>query len=70
MKTLTRRQLQQAPARARHAADDGPLIVTDRGKPAYVLLSYDDYRHLPGIRFEAAPAVGSAHRVGTGSGPE
>ncbi len=31
---------------AKRAAADGPVIVTDRGEPAFVLLSMEDYRRL------------------------
>ncbi|MGH3098113.1 MAG: type II toxin-antitoxin system prevent-host-death family antitoxin [Streptosporangiales bacterium] len=31
---------------AKRAAAAGPVVITDRGEPAYVLLSIDDYRHL------------------------
>ncbi|MER9625881.1 type II toxin-antitoxin system Phd/YefM family antitoxin [Mesorhizobium sp. M0222] len=27
---------------------DGPVIITDRGKPAHVLLSFDEYKRLTG----------------------
>jgi len=33
---------------AKRATEDGPVIVTDRGTPAYVLLRYEDYRRLTG----------------------
>lgn len=45
----------QNPSEANRAAEDGPLIVTDRGKPAYVLLRYDAYQRLTGER-GAVPA--------------
>ncbi|KPF86256.1 prevent-host-death protein [alpha proteobacterium AAP38] len=44
------REFNQNPSKAKRAADDGPLIVTDRGKPAYVLLRYDAYKRLTGER--------------------
>lgn len=34
--------------RAKRAAERGPVIITDRGKPAYVLLRHDAYRRLTG----------------------
>ncbi len=46
--TLTSREFNQDLARAKRAAAGGPVIVTDRGKPAHVLLSYDEYRSLLG----------------------
>jgi prevent-host-death family protein len=33
---------------AKRAADAGPVVITDRGEPAYVLLSIDEYRRLHG----------------------
>ena len=44
--TLTSRELNQDVARAKRAARSGPVFITDRGKPAHVLLSIDDYRRL------------------------
>ena len=34
--------------RARRAAKSGPVLITDRGKPAHVLLSIEDYQRLAG----------------------
>jgi prevent-host-death family protein len=48
--TITSRDFNQDVSRAKRAADDGPVIVTDRGGPAYVLLRYDAYRKLTGKR--------------------
>lgn len=31
---------------AKRAADEGPVVITDRGKPAYVLVSIDEYRRM------------------------
>jgi prevent-host-death family protein len=31
-----------------HAADQGPVFITDKGRARYVLLSIDDYRRLSG----------------------
>jgi prevent-host-death family protein len=31
---------------AKAAADKGPVIITDRGRPAHVLLSFEDYQKL------------------------
>jgi prevent-host-death family protein len=51
---ISSREFNQNVSRARRVADSGPVIITDRGKPAYVLLSHDAYRRLasdePGIR--------------------
>jgi prevent-host-death family protein len=44
--TLTSRELNQDIGRAKRAARLGPVVVTDRGKPAHVLLSFEEYRRL------------------------
>lgn len=44
--TMTSREFNQATSRAKLAADTGPLVVTDRGEPAYVLLTYADYTQM------------------------
>lgn len=48
MSTLTSRELNQDIARAKREAADGPVFITDRGKPSHVLLSIEDYRRLTG----------------------
>lgn len=37
--TLSSREFNQDTSRAKKAADAGPVIITDRGRPAHVLLS-------------------------------
>ncbi len=46
--TLSSREFDQDVSRAKRAADEGPVIITDRGEPAYVLLRHDAYRRLTG----------------------
>ena len=46
--TITARDFNQDVSRAKRAADEGPVIITDRGEPAYVLLRHDAYRRLVG----------------------
>lgn len=46
--TLTGRELNQDLGRAKRAANDGPVIITDRGKPAHVLLSFEEFKRLTG----------------------
>ncbi len=46
--TLSARDFNQDVGRAKKAAIHGPVIITDRGKPAHVLLSIDEYRRLRG----------------------
>ncbi|HVL66060.1 MAG TPA: type II toxin-antitoxin system Phd/YefM family antitoxin [Vicinamibacterales bacterium] len=44
--TLPSRDFNQDTGRAKHAARRGPVIITDRGRPAHVLLTYEDYQQL------------------------
>jgi prevent-host-death family protein len=44
--TLSSRQFNQDSSRAKKAAESGPVVITDRGRPAHVLLTFDDYRRL------------------------
>ncbi|MBM5825424.1 MAG: type II toxin-antitoxin system Phd/YefM family antitoxin [Cyanobacteria bacterium M_surface_10_m2_119] len=46
--TISSREFNQDAAGAKRAALDGPVFITDRGRPAHVLLSIDDYRRLSG----------------------
>ena len=48
--TFTSREFNRDVSAAKRAAANGPVIVTDRGQPAYVLLGIDDYRRLDGER--------------------
>lgn len=46
--TLTSREFNQDSGKAKRASLEGPVFITDRGEPAHVLLSIDDYRKLTG----------------------
>lgn len=45
---VSSREFNQDVSRAKRAADKGPVIITDRGEPAYVLMRHDAYRRLAG----------------------
>ncbi len=51
--TMTSREFNQHTGAAKTAADSGPVVITDRGKPAYVLLANAEYERLAG---EKSPA--------------
>lgn len=46
--TITSREFNQDAAGAKRAANKGPVFITDRGRPAHVLLSIEQYRRLTG----------------------
>ena len=55
--TLTAREFNQDVSRAKRAADNGPVVITDRGEPAHVLLKYEDYQRLSGCGMSLAEAL-------------
>lgn len=57
--SMTSRDFNQAASRAKKAAEDGPVFITDRGRPAHVLLSYDHYQRLIGDDRSLADIFGS-----------
>jgi len=46
--TFSSRQFNQDTSRAKKAAQEGPVFITDRGQPAHVLLSYGEYQKIVG----------------------
>ena len=62
--TLTSRELNQDLARAKRAAKLGPVVVTDRGKPAHVLLSFSEYQRLTASGRTLAEALGMPDAAG------
>ncbi len=48
MHTFSSREFTRDVSAAKRAAVDGPVFITDRGKPAYALLSIEQYHRLSG----------------------
>ncbi len=48
--TISSRTFNQDASGAKRAAQDGPVFMPDRGKPAHVLLSIEAYRRLAGLQ--------------------
>lgn len=46
--TISSRQFNQDAGGAKKAAAAGPVFITDRGRPAHVLLTFDAYQELVG----------------------
>ncbi len=55
--TLTSREFNQDASGAKKAAAKGPVFITDRGRPAHVLLTIEDYRRLAGEQTSVAEAL-------------
>lgn len=45
---VTSREFNQDTGGAKKSAEQGPVFITDRGRPAHVLLSIREYRRLTG----------------------
>jgi prevent-host-death family protein len=46
--TVSSREFTRDIAAAKRAAVEGPVLITDRGEPAFALLNIDDYYRLTG----------------------
>ena len=46
--TISSRHFNQDTSGAKKAAKDGPVFITDRGRPAHVLLTFDEYKKIIG----------------------
>lgn len=55
--TLSSRELNQDVTRAKKATKSGPVFITDRGKPAHVLLSIEEYQQLTKQRRNIADSL-------------
>ena len=55
--TLSSREFNQQASEAKRAANSGPVFITDRGRPAHVLLSFEDYQRLTKQRRNIADSL-------------
>ncbi len=58
--TLSSREFNQRASQAKKAATKGPVFITNRGQPAHVLLSIEDYRKLTGRQMTLVDALAQA----------
>jgi prevent-host-death family protein len=54
MNTFSSREFNRRVGEAKKAANEGPVFIINRGQPAYVLLTIDDYRALAAPRQDIA----------------
>jgi hypothetical protein len=67
MKTVSSREFNSDVAGAKRAAAVEPLFITDRGEPAFVLLSMEKFRELTGSgksAFDALVDLGAQFQKG------
>lgn len=50
MTTITSRQFNQDTSGAKRSAANGPVFITDRGRPAHVLMTVADYERMKGSK--------------------
>jgi prevent-host-death family protein len=55
--TFSSREFNQDTSRAKKAASLGPVFITDRGRPAHVLLTIEDFRKLTAGQLTLAEAL-------------
>ena len=56
--TVTSREFNQDVSRIKHAALKGPVFITDRGQPAHVLLSIQEYEKLTAKKVDIVDLIG------------
>lgn len=54
-KVVTARQYNQDASGVKRAASAGPVVITERGRPAHVMMSWSAYRQLLGT--QAGPSL-------------
>ena len=68
--TLSSREFNQDTGRAKKAALAGPVFITDRGKPSYVLMTVEDYRKMTGEQRNIADMLGMSDSIDIEFSPE
>ncbi|MBB3138653.1 prevent-host-death family protein [Rhizobium pisi] len=55
--SLSSRELNHDVSKAKKAAKRGPVVITDRGKPSHVLMTYSEFVRLTGKRRNLVDAL-------------
>ena len=61
MKSMSAQDFNRDVSAAKRSANAGPVVITDRGNPAYVLMSIADYRALEQPRSSLAALLAADH---------
>jgi PHD/YefM family antitoxin component YafN of YafNO toxin-antitoxin module len=61
MPHVTSREFNHDVSAAKRAAKDGPVVITDRGEPSHVLLTYADFQRM--TRRASRPPLSEALRM-------
>ena len=57
IKKVSSREFNQAVSRVKKAAGEGPVFITERGRPSHVLMTIEHYRRLSGAPSSLADAL-------------
>lgn len=57
-KHFTSREFNRDTGGAKRAAREGPVFITDRGRPSHVLLSIDDYKRMASEQLDIIQLMG------------
>lgn len=55
--TISSREFNQGASEAKRAANNGPVFITDRGRPAHVLMRFEEYQQLTRQRRNIADSL-------------
>jgi prevent-host-death family protein len=55
--TISSREFNQGASQAKRATNNGPVFITDRGRPAHVLMSFEHYQQLTKQRRNIADSL-------------
>jgi prevent-host-death family protein len=55
--SLTSRKLNHDVSRVKKTAGAGPVVITDRGRPSHVLMTYGEFERLTGKRHNLVNAL-------------
>ena len=56
--TISNREFNQNISAAKKAANEGPVIITDHGKPAHALMTYEHYSRFTGAQGSTVDMLG------------
>jgi len=62
-KSLSSREFNQNTSGAKRAAREGPVYITDRGRPSHVLLTFADYQRLAATEPSIVDLLAQPHGV-------
>ena len=62
MTSFSSRQFNQDLGKVKKAANTGPVFVTDRGRPAHVLMTYADYKKITATKTRIADLLAMPER--------